>query len=93
MIGALAGDALGDVRAWGLDAVAAAAFLGLLWPRLVSKEPIAVAIAAAAITVVLIPVVPAGIPVLAAAAVGIVLALYRHQVAPETPSGGEEKSP
>jgi len=92
LIGALAGDALGDVRTWGLDAVAAAAFLGLLWPRLASREPIAVAIAAAALTVVLIPVVPAGIPVLAAAAVGIVLAMYRHRVAPETPSGGEEKA-
>ena len=86
LVGALAGDALGDVRAWGLDAVAAAAFLGLLWPRLVSKEPIAVAIAAAAVTVVLIPVVPAGIPVLAAAAVGIVLAMYRHRVAPPEPA-------
>lgn len=86
LVGALAGDALGDVRAWGLDAVAAAAFLGLLWPRLVSKEPIAVAVAAAAVTVVLIPVVPAGIPVLAAAAVGIVLAIYRHRVAPPEPA-------
>ncbi len=86
LVGALAGDALGDVRAWGLDAVAAAAFLGLLWPRLVSKEPIAVAVAAAAVTVVLIPVVPAGIPVLAAAAVGIVLAIYRHRVAPHEPA-------
>ena len=86
LVGALAGDALGDVRIWGLDAVAAAAFLGLLWPRLVSKEPIAVAIAAAAVTVVLIPVVPAGIPVLAAAAVGIVLAIYRHRVAPPEPA-------
>ena len=86
LVGALAGDALGDVRTWGLDAVAAAAFLGLLWPRLVSKEPIAVAVAAAAVTVVLIPVVPAGIPVLAAAAVGIVLAMYRHRVAPPEPA-------
>ena len=86
LVGALAGDALGDVRTWGLDAVAAAAFLGLLWPRLVSKEPIAVAVAAAAVTVVLIPVVPAGIPVLAAAAVGIVLAIYRRRVAPPEPA-------
>jgi predicted branched-subunit amino acid permease len=82
LIGALAGDALGDVRVWGLDAVAAAAFLGLLWPRLTSLEPVVVAIAAAAVTVVLIPIVPAGIPVLAAAAVGIVLGLYRHRMAP-----------
>ena len=91
LIGALAGDALGDVRLWGLDAVAAAAFLGLLWPRLSSLEPIAVAIAAAVVTVVLIPVVPAGIPVLAAAAVGIALGLYRHRVAPRAreDSGGD----
>jgi len=89
LIGALAGDSLGDVRTWGLDAMAAAAFLGLLWPRLVSKEPVSVAIAAAAVTVVLIPVVPAGIPVLAAAAVGIGVALYRHRVAPEPPTRAE----
>ncbi|MEJ6507042.1 MAG: AzlC family ABC transporter permease [Microbacteriaceae bacterium] len=85
LVGALAGDALGDVRTWGLDAVAAAAFLGLLWPRLTAREPIAVAVAAAALTVVLIPVVPAGIPVLAAAVVGIVVAVYRHRVAPHAP--------
>lgn len=91
LVGALAGDALGDVRVWGLDAMAAAAFLGLLWPRLSSREPIAIAVAAAAVTVVLIPAVPAGVPVLAAAAVGIALALYRHRVAPyrEASSDGE----
>jgi len=81
LVGALAGDALGDVRTWGLDAVAAAAFLGLLWPRVTAREPIGVAIAAAAVTIVLIPSVPAGIPVLAAAGVGILVAIYRHGVA------------
>jgi predicted branched-subunit amino acid permease len=34
LVGALAGNAMGDPKAWGLDAAAAAAFLGLLWPRL-----------------------------------------------------------
>lgn len=92
LLGALAGDALGDVRTWGLDAVAAAAFLGLLWPRLTALEPIAVAIGAAAITVVLIPVVPAGIPVLAAAVVGISVAVLRRKVAPDTsPESGVEQ--
>ena len=89
LVGALAGDALGDVRTWGLDAMAAAAFLGLLWPRLTSREPIAIAIAAAAVTVVLLPAVPAGIPVLAAAAVGIALAVYRYRVAPHAPERTE----
>ena len=88
-MGALAGDALGDVQTWGLDAVAAAAFLALLWPRLTSLEPVVVAVAAAAVTAVLIPAVPAGIPVLCAAAVGIATGFYRHHVAPHAPEPGE----
>ena len=89
LVGALAGDALGDVQTWGLDAVAAAAFLALLWPRLTSLEPVVVAVAAAAVTAVLIPAVPAGIPVLCAAAVGIATGFYRHNVAPHAPEPGE----
>ena len=84
LVGALAGDALGDVKTWGLDAVAAAAFLALLWPRLVSLEPVAVAIGAAAVTAVLIPVVPAGVPVLCAAGVGIVTAVVQGLRAKKT---------
>ncbi len=44
LAGALLGDVLGDPRAWGLDAAAAAAFLALLWPRLRGRQPLAVAI-------------------------------------------------
>lgn len=73
LIGALLGDLLGDPRMYGLDAAAAAAFLGLLWPRLRARQPIAVAIAAAAVAACLVPWLPAGIPVLAAAAVAIVV--------------------
>ena len=36
LVGAVMGDALGDPRTYGLDAAAAAAFCGLLWPRLKS---------------------------------------------------------
>jgi predicted branched-subunit amino acid permease len=89
LAGALAGDALGDVKTWGLDAIAAAAFLALLWPRLTSLEPVIVAIAAAAVTAVLFPVVPSGIPVLCAAVVGIVTGMYRHKVSPHAPEAGE----
>ena len=39
LIGAIIGDTLGDVRQFGLDAAAAAAFLALLWPRLTSAQP------------------------------------------------------
>ncbi len=72
-IGALLGDLVGDVRMYGLDAAAAAAFLGLLWPRLRARQPIAVAIAAAVVAAVLIPWLPPGLPVLAAALVAVVV--------------------
>ena len=85
LLGALAGNALGDVSAWGLDAVAAAAFLGLLWPRLVSLEPVVVALGAAVLTVVLVPTIPAGFPILIVAVAAIGFALHRHRVAPIEP--------
>lgn len=75
LAGALLGDLLGDVSAYGLDAAAAAAFLGLLWPRVTSLQPVAVAAGAAVVAVVLIPAVPPGVPVLAAALVGLVAGL------------------
>jgi predicted branched-subunit amino acid permease len=73
LAGALLGDLLGDVRQYGLDAAAAAAFLGLLWPRLTERQPIVVAVAAAVVAALLTPALPAGIPVLAAALVAVVI--------------------
>ncbi|MCE1174186.1 MAG: AzlC family ABC transporter permease, partial [Propionibacteriales bacterium] len=78
LLGALAGNALGDPKQWGLDGAAVAAFLGLLWPRLTGKDPIAVAIIAAIATIALVPLVPPGIPVLAAAAVTAAVWAWRH---------------
>jgi predicted branched-subunit amino acid permease len=77
--GAVLGDALGDPRTWGLDAAAAAAFLGLLWPRIQSRQPAAVAAVAAVITVLTVPTAPAGLPVLIAAASGIIMALVAER--------------
>lgn len=78
-VGAILGDALGDPRTWGLDAAAAAAFLGLLWPRIQSRQPAAVAAIAAVITVLTVPTAPAGLPVLIAAAAGIIMALLAER--------------
>ena len=75
LLGALAGDALGDPRRYGLDAAASAAFLALLWPRLRRREPVAVAVVAAGVAAVLVPVVPPGLPVVAAAGVAVVAGL------------------
>ena len=86
LAGALLGDVLGDVRTWGLDAAAAAAFLGLVWPRLRAGEPIAVALGAGFVTALLLPALPAGVPILVVAALTIVLALIRHRQSPVLPS-------
>ncbi|WP_231928249.1 AzlC family ABC transporter permease [Devriesea agamarum] len=72
LVGALLGNLLGEPRAYGLDAAAAAAFLGLLWPRLKNKDTIALAGAAAFIALITTPMLPAGIPILCAALVGVV---------------------
>src|SRR4029453_13690170 len=56
LAGPLIGDALGDTRAWGLDAAAAAAFLGLLWPRLKRFQAGAVAVGAALVATITVPV-------------------------------------
>jgi predicted branched-subunit amino acid permease len=78
-VGALLGDALGDVSAFGLDAAAAAAFVGLLWPRLTSRLPVVVAVVAAVVTAVAIPFAPTGVPVLLAALVAFVFAVVRER--------------
>ena len=72
LAGALVGDALGDPRAYGLDAAASAAFLALLWPRLRSREAQAVGVAAALLALLLAPHSPAGVPVLVAAVTAVV---------------------
>ena len=79
LVGALLGNLLGDPKAWGLDGAALAAFCGLLWSRLVARDAVATAIAAAAVTVALVPVLPAGLPILAAVVVGGGAALLQRR--------------
>jgi len=73
LAGALLGNAAGDPRRYGLDAAAAAAFLGLVWPRLTNRAAQVVAGASVAVALVTTPVLPAGVPVLLAAAVAVVV--------------------
>jgi predicted branched-subunit amino acid permease len=73
LVGALIGDLLGDVSAYGLDAAAAAAFLGLLWPRLKERQTQAVAVGAAVVATLLTPWLMPGLPVIVAAVVAIVI--------------------
>jgi predicted branched-subunit amino acid permease len=69
--GAVAGSTIGDPRTYGLDAAVGAAFLALLWPRLGSRRNQLIAVTAAAVALGTVPIVPAGVPVLAAAVVAL----------------------
>ncbi len=74
LAGALAGSGLGDPGKYGLDAMFPAAFLALLAPQLRQPGAPAAALAGALIAVVLLPLTPAGVPVLAAS-LGVLVAL------------------
>ncbi len=85
LAGALLGDVLGDPRAYGLDAAAAAAFLALLWPRLRGRQPLAVAAGAAVVAAALTPWLLPGIPVIAAAGVAVAVGLFDPRRPPSPP--------
>lgn len=77
--GAVLGDAMGDPRRWGLDGAAVAAFLALLWPRLRAREPVAIAIVCALATVIAVPFVPPGVPILLAAFIAAVWGWFSRE--------------
>jgi 4-azaleucine resistance transporter AzlC len=92
LLGALAGDQLGDPRTYGLDAAVGAAFLALLWPRLADTGHRVVALLAAALALALVGLVPAGVPVLAAGAVAL-LAGVLTRASQEPPGAGPGSRP
>jgi 4-azaleucine resistance transporter AzlC len=67
-LGALMGSAIDDIDALGLDAAFAVLFLALAAPYLRNRRALQAAALAAAITLVLLPVAPVGVPIVAAAA-------------------------
>ncbi|MFD9461777.1 AzlC family ABC transporter permease [Streptomyces sp. NPDC060027] len=67
LLGAAGAEAIGDTDAWGLDAAGPAVFLALLAPMLKSTTERAVAGIAVLLGLGLLPVLPAGVPVLVAA--------------------------
>jgi branched chain amino acid efflux pump len=71
-LGVALGDAIGDPKNLGLDALFPAFFLALLVPELRNRTYVGVAVAAAALTLVLIPLTPPGVPVLAACSIALV---------------------
>jgi predicted branched-subunit amino acid permease len=75
VIGAVGAQAIPDPRTLGLDAAAPAAFLALLAPRMTGRHLWAVSLVAALVALASVPLVPAGVPVLLAAAVTVGIGL------------------
>ena len=73
LAGALAAHLVSNPKVLGLDAAPPAAFLALLAPRLRSREPLAIALAAAVVAIIALPFVPAGVPLLI---VALLVAVY-----------------
>ena len=71
-LGVLAGDLIGDPEQLGLDAAFPALFLALLVPLLRSRTAVAAALGGAAVALALVPFTPAGVPIIAAAAVCLI---------------------
>lgn len=75
LLGALGARVLPAPERLGLDAAIPAAFLSLLAPRLRGRGPLGVAVAGALVALALVPVLPPGIPVIAAALVAVAAGL------------------
>ena len=71
-LGVFGGDILGDPKRFGLDAAFPALFLVLLLTLTVNRRTILAAVAGGLIALVLLPIAPAGVPVIAAGAVCLV---------------------
>ncbi|MCW2798152.1 AzlC family ABC transporter permease [Nocardioides sp.] len=82
--GAVAGSAIGDPRTYGLDAAVGGAFLALLWPRLHDVRARIVAVSAAALALGLVPLSPAGVPVLAAGGIALLAGVLWRSGAAES---------
>jgi predicted branched-subunit amino acid permease len=76
LLGAVLGSQLGNPTDWGLDAAAAAAFLGLIWPRLSQSNLLVLAVASAFLATSLSVVLAPGLPVLITAVLAIAFWLY-----------------
>ncbi|MFF1924316.1 AzlC family ABC transporter permease [Streptomyces sp. NPDC058221] len=77
LVGALGAEALGDTDAWGLDAASPAVFLALLAPMLKTTTERVTAGLAVVLVLGLLPVLPAGVPVLVSALAAPVVLFMR----------------
>ena len=74
-IGAFGASFVADPKSLGLDAAVGAAFLALLWPRLINKENRTAGVFAGILALFLTPFVQPGLPVLACVLIAIIMGL------------------
>ena len=75
LAGALGAQAMGNPAAWGLDAAVPAAFLGLLWPRLIKKVDRALAVSACVLALAMTPYFVPGVPIITTALLALFFGL------------------
>ena len=73
LLGAIGAKAMGNPSAWGLDAAVPAAFIGLVWPRLIDRKSKLIAALAVATSLALVPYTPAGIPIISTAVLALIV--------------------
>jgi predicted branched-subunit amino acid permease len=71
LLGSLGAQAMGNPSAWGLDAAVPAAFLGLVWPRLLGKFERTLAVTALVTAILLSPYIAAGLPIILTALLAV----------------------
>ena len=89
-LGIYAGQHLPDPGALGIDAAFPALFLALLAPLVRGRRELVAAVAGALIAVLLVPVAPAGVPIIASAG-GVAIAMCVPR-SPADPLGGQERT-
>jgi predicted branched-subunit amino acid permease len=72
LLGALGAKSIGDPSAWGLDAAVPAAFLGLVWPRLIDNKTRVIALSSISLALLLIPIASAGVPIIATVVIAVI---------------------
>ena len=77
LAGALGAQAMGDIRAWGLDSAVPAAFLGLVWPRLKTNRDRVLAVGCMVFALAMTPILPPGLPIIATAFIAVVVGLRK----------------
>lgn len=72
LAGSFGAGLIGDPRIYGLDAAIGAGLFALVWPRLVDRRSIGVAVVSAVVALALTPFLQPGVPVLVTAVVAVV---------------------